>query len=176
MQLKDLKWIAGWNLSFFCSLCSSAFLPISSLVIQSLSRVWLCNPWSIARQASQSSTVSRNLLRFMSIESVMPSNHLILCCPLLLCLKSFPASGSFPMSQFFASGSQRIGASALASVLPVNIQGWFPLGLTGLISLQSKELSRVFSSTTIWKHQYPWLILYIVHVREQTMCLGFWCF
>ena len=69
-------------------------------------------------------------------------------------LQSFPASGSFPITQFVASGSQSIGASASASVLPMNIQGWFPLGLTGLISLQSKGLSRVFSSTTIWKHQF----------------------
>ena len=68
--------------------------------------------------------------------------------------ESFPASGSFPMSWFFTSGSQRIGASASASVLPMNIQDWFPLGWTGLISLQSKGLSRVFSSTTIWKHQF----------------------
>ena len=64
------------------------------------------------------------------------------------CLQAFPASGSFPMSQFFASGGQSIRASALASVLPVNIQDWFPLGLTGLISLQSKGLSRVFSNTS----------------------------
>ena len=68
-------------------------------------------------------------------------------------LQSFPASGSFQMSQFFTSGGQSIGASALASVLPMNIQDWFPLGLTGLISLLSKGLSRVFSSTTVWKHQ-----------------------
>ena len=68
-------------------------------------------------------------------------------------LKSFPASGSFPMSLLFASGGQSIRVSALASVLPMNIQGWFPLGLTGLISLQSKGLSRVFSSTTVWKHK-----------------------
>ena len=67
-------------------------------------------------------------------------------------LQSFPASGSFLMSQFFASGGQSIGASASASVLPMNIQDWFPLGLTGLISLLTKRLSRVFSSTTIWKH------------------------
>ena len=67
-------------------------------------------------------------------------------------LQSFPASGSFQMSQLFTSGGQSIGASASASVLPMNIQGWFPLGLTGLISLQFKGLSRVFSSTTIWKH------------------------
>ena len=69
------------------------------------------------------------------------------------CLQSFPASGSFPMNQFFSSGGQNFGASASASVLPMNTQDWFPLGLTGLISLQSKELSRVFSSTIVQKHQ-----------------------
>ena len=72
--------------------------------------------------------------------------------PFSSCLQSFPASGSFPMSRIFASGGQIIGASA--SVLPVNIQGWFPLGLTSLISLLSKGLSRVFSSTTVQKHQF----------------------
>ena len=69
-------------------------------------------------------------------------------------LQSFPASESFQMSQFFASGGQSIGASALASVLPMNIQGWFPLGWTGWISLQSKGFSRVFSNTTVQKHQF----------------------
>ena len=69
-------------------------------------------------------------------------------------LKSFPALGSLPMSQFFTSGGQSIGASASASVLPMNIQGWFPLGRTGWISLQSKGLSRVFSNTTAQKHQF----------------------
>ena len=69
-------------------------------------------------------------------------------------LQSFPASGSFPMSQFFTSGGQRIAVSASASVLPVNTQGWFPLGWTGWISLQSKGLSRVFCNTTIQKHQF----------------------
>ena len=69
-------------------------------------------------------------------------------------LQSFPASGSFPISQFFASGSQSIGVSASASLLPMNILGWFPLGLTGLISLQFKGLSRVFSNTTVQKHQF----------------------
>ena len=68
--------------------------------------------------------------------------------------QSFPASGSFPMSQFFASGGQSVGVSASASVLPGNIQNWFPLGLTGWISLQSKGLSRVFSNTTVKKHQF----------------------
>ena len=68
--------------------------------------------------------------------------------------QSFPASGSFPMSQFFASGGQTIGASASTSVLPMNVQDWFPLGWTGWISLQSKGLSRVFTSTTVQKHQF----------------------
>ena len=70
------------------------------------------------------------------------------------CLQSFPASGSFPISQFLASGGQSIGASSSASVFPMTIHSWFPLGWTSWISLQSKGLSRVFSSTTIWKHQF----------------------
>ena len=74
--------------------------------------------------------------------------------PFSSCLQSFPASGSVPMSQFFASGSQNIGVSASASVLPMNIQDWFPLGWTGWIFLQSKGLSRVFSNTTVQKHQF----------------------
>ena len=103
---------------------------------------------------SQSFTISWSLLKFMFIESMMLSNHLILYCPLLFCLQSFPASGSFPMSWLFTSGGQSIGTSASAPDLPVNIQGWFPLRLTDLISSQSKEFSRVFSSTTNWKHQF----------------------
>ena len=74
--------------------------------------------------------------------------------PFSSCLQSFPPSGSFLMSQFFASCSQRIGVSASASILPMNIQDWFPLGWTGWIFLQSKGLSRVFSNTTIWKYQF----------------------
>ena len=74
--------------------------------------------------------------------------------PFSSCLHSFPASGSFSMSQLFSSGGQSIGASASASVLPVNIQGWFPLGWTGWISLQSKDLSRVFSNTTVQTHRF----------------------
>ena len=84
----------------------------------------------------------------------MPSNHLILYYLLLLLLSMFPALGSFLMSQFFASGGQSIGASASASVLPMNIQDWFPLLLTGLISSQFKGLSRVFSNTIVQKHQF----------------------
>ena len=86
--------------------------------------------------------------------SVMPSNHLILCFPLLLLPSIFPSIRSFPMSQFFASGGQSIGVSASASVLPMNIQDWFPWGWTGWISLQSMGLSRVFPKTTVQKHQF----------------------
>ena len=98
-------------------------------------------------------TNSQGLLKLMYIESVMPSNHFILCHPLLPLLQSFPVSRSFPRSQFFTSGGQSIGASASASVLQMNIQGWFPLRLTSWISLLSKGLSRVFSNTTVQKHQ-----------------------
>ena len=84
----------------------------------------------------------------------MPSSHLILWHPLSSCPQSFPALGSFPMSQLFTSGGQSIGASASASVLPMITQDWPPLGWTGLISLQSKGLSRVFSNTTVQKHQF----------------------
>ena len=122
--------------------------------VQSLSHVRLfATPWTAAHQASLSTNNSQSLLKLMSIESVMPFNHLIFCCPLLL-PPSFPSSGSFPMSQFFASDGQTIGASASASVLPTNIKDWFPLRLTGLISLQSKGLSRVSSNTTVQKHQF----------------------
>ena len=92
------------------------------------------NSWSLSQWCHP--TISSSVIRF--------SSH----------LQSFPASVSFPMSQFFASGGQIIGASASASVLPMNIQYWFPLGLTGLTSLQSKGLSRVFSNTTVQKHQF----------------------
>ena len=111
-------------------------------------------PWTTARQASLSITNSWSLFKVMFIMSVMPSNHPILCCPFSSHLQSFPASGSFPMSRFFASGSQSIGFSASASVLPMNIQDWFPLGWTGWISLQSKGPSRVFSNTTVQKHKF----------------------
>ena len=123
------------------------------LLLSLLSRVrilTLCSPMD-SHQASLSSAVSWSLLKFMSTESVILSNNLT---NFSSCLQSFPASGSFEMSQFFTSSHQSIGASASASVLPMNIQDWFPLGLTGLISLQSKGLSSVFSSTSIQKYQF----------------------
>ena len=125
-----------------------------AVVVQPLSHVWLfATPWTAALQASLSYANSQNLLKLMSVEWVILSNHLILCCPLFLLPQSFLASGSFPMRWLFTSGGQSTGASALASALSMNIQGWFPLGLTGSISLQSKGLLRVFSSITVRKHQ-----------------------
>ena len=124
------------------------FIYLFVVLVQLLSCVWLlATPWTAARQAPLSSTISWSWLKFLSIELVMLSIHLILCHPLLL----FP-SGFFPMSRLFPSGGQSIRASATA--LPMNIQGWFPLELTGLISLHSKGLPRVFSSTPVWKHQF----------------------
>ena len=114
----------------------------------------LCDRVDCTRQASLSFTVSGGLLKLMSIMSMITSNHRILCPTLSSCLQSFPATGSLTMSWLFAPDSQSIGASASASVLPMNIQGWFPLGWTSLISLLSKGLSRLFSSTTVWKHQF----------------------
>ena len=122
-------------------------------VVESTSHVWpFETPWTVVCQAPLLFTNSHGLLKFMSIELGMLFNHLILCCPLLLFLQSFPASGFFPMSRLYASDGQSTGVSL--SVLPMNIQSWFPLRLTGLISLESKGLSRVFSNTTVQKHQF----------------------
>ena len=86
--------------------------------------------------------------------SSCPSSHLSSDALFSFCPQTFPASGTFPMSRLFASGDQNTGASASASVLPMSIQGWFPLRLTGLISLLSKGLSGAFSSITVWRHQF----------------------
>ena len=107
--------------------------------------------WTAKRQASLSITNSRSLLKLTSIELVM-SNHLILCRHLLLLPSIFLSIRVFSSESVFPSGVQSIGVTASASVLPVNIQDSFPLALTGLISLQSKGLSRVFSNTTVQKH------------------------
>ena len=133
--------------------------------VQSLSRIQLLvTPRIAARQASLS--ITNSFAQTHVHESVLSSNHLILCIPFSSCHLSFPASGYILRSQFFASGGQSIGASALASVLPVNIQEWFPLGLlTGLIFVQSKGLSSIFSSTTIWKHQFSACSLFYCPTR-----------
>ena len=129
-------------------------ISIFSIVVQSISHVRLfVTPWTTAPQASLPFTIFWRLLKLMCLESVMPSNHLILCRP-FSCLQSFPVSGSFPLSWLFASSGQSVGAWASTSVLLMNIQGWYTLGLTGLISWWSKELSEVFSITTVQKHQF----------------------
>ena len=114
----------------------------------------LCNPMKHSMPGLLSITNSRSSPKPISIELVMPSNYLILCCPLLLLPSIFPSIGSFQMNQLFASGGQSIGVSASTSILPINTQDWSPLGWTGWISLQSKGLSRVFSNTTVQKHQF----------------------
>ena len=111
----------------------ASWICVFIVVVQSLSHVQLfVPPWTAAHRASLSFTVSPSLLKFMSLESVMLSNHLIICHPLLLLPSIFPSMGSFPMSQLFASGGQSIGASTSASVFPMNIQKInptdFPLG------------------------------------------------
>ena len=137
-----------FNINMLCSCLPGA-------VVQSLGHVQVfAIPLTATHQAPLCSAVPQSLLRFMSIEWVILSNHLILCHPFSICLRSFPPSGSFSTSQFFTSGGPSIGASASASILPMNIQDLFLLGLTGWISLQSKGLSRVFSNTTVQKHQF----------------------
>ena len=127
--------------------------PFFSVVIQSLGRVWLSVTYGLqhARRpcpspSSGACTNSCPLSQWCHPTILSP------VIPFSFCLQSFLASGSFLMSQLFASGGQNIGASA--SVLPMNIQDLFPLGMTGLISLKSKELSGVFSNTTVQKHQF----------------------
>ena len=136
-----------------CYLCLSEVFFIYLciiVVVQSLSHVQLfATLWTAAHQASLSITSSWSSLKLMSVESMMPSNgH-----PFLLCLQSFPATGSFQMSQFFASGGQSTGVSA-SSVLPMNIQDWFPFRMDWLDLLAVQGTLRVFSSTTVQKHQF----------------------
>ena len=135
---------------------------------QLLSHVQLfATPWTAGHQDSLSFTISKSLLKLMSIESVMLSSHLIFCHPLLLLSSIFPSIGSFPRSWLFATGGQSIGASASASVLPMNTQCWFPLELTVLISLLLKGLKSLLqhnSKTSIlwcsalWSNIHIWLL------------------
>ena len=129
-------------------------LYIYSHSVHLLSRVQLfATPWTAAHQTSLSITNYGSLPKPMSLESAMPSNISSSVVP-FSCPQYFPAWGSFQMSQLFASGGQSIGVSASTSVLAMNTQDWSPLGWTGWISLQSKGLSRVFSNTTVQKHQF----------------------
>ena len=155
------------------SLASDSYLDASPLIVvaQSLSHVQLfATPWTAAYQASMSFTTFQSLLKLMSIKSMMPSNSLILCCPLLLLSSVFPSIRVFSNESVLCIRWLSIGASASGSVLPMNIQGWFSLGLTGWISLLSKRLSRVFSSITVWRHQFfgtqPFLSLALTSVYD----------
>ena len=123
--------------------------------VQLLSHVRLfVTPWTTACQASPVHHQLSELVQTHVHQAVMPSNHLILCVPLLLLPSIFPRIRVFSNESVLHIGGQSIGVSALASVLPMNIQGRFPLGWTGWISLQSKGLSRISSSTTVQKHQF----------------------
>ena len=152
LQLLVISKIIVDDLSYFFSNQIMDNIKFSS--VYSFSSVWLfATAWTAAHETSLSITNSQSLLKLMSIELVMPSNHLICDCPLLLMPSIFPRIRVIPMSQFFALGGQSIGFSASASVLPKNIQDWFPLELTDWISLQSKGLTRVFD-ITVHKHQF----------------------
>ena len=141
------------------------------VVVQLYNHVWpFSTPWTVALQAFLYFTIYQSLLKFISIESLMPSNHLILCRPLLFLPSIFPNISVFLNG--FASGSQSVGASASASVLPMNIQNWFPLGWTGWISLLSKGLSRVFSNTTIQKHKF--FSAQLLHSPTLTSIRDYW--
>ena len=136
-----------FQLAYNCFLRSFTFIVfrVQFSSVQSLGRVRLfVTPWIAAFQASLSLTNSRSSFKLMSIESVMPPSHLILCYPLLLLPQSLPALGSFPMSQLFTWGSQSTGVSALASFLPKNTQDWSPLEWTGWISTH-------FNKWSVWK-------------------------
>ena len=147
MRLVFLFWVT--------LLCMTIPRPTQFSLAQLISCVRLfVTPWITARQASLSITISQSSLKLMSIESVMPSSHLILCCPLLLLPPIPPSIRVFSNESTLCMRWPSIGVSALASVLPKNTQDWSPSGWTGWISLQSKGLSRVFSNTTVQKHQF----------------------
>ena len=133
----------------------STLLTTRVYQFSSLSRVRLfVTRWTAACQASLSITNSWSPPKLTSIESVMPSNHLILCHPLFLLPPIFPGIRVFSNESLFSLDGQSIRVSASTSVLPVNTQNWSPLEWTGWISLQSKGLSRIFSNTTVQKHQF----------------------
>ena len=146
--------------------CRTIHLWMTVVAVPTVSHVRLFGtPWAAAGQAFLSFIISQSLLKLMSTESVMPSNHFILCCPLHRLPSISPSIRLFssesalwirwPKLQLqLQSLELKLGAEASASVLPTNTQGLFPLGLTGLISSRSKGLSRVFSGTTVWKYQF----------------------
>ena len=131
-------------------------IKVSSVQISSVAQScpFFATPWTAAHQASLSITDSRSLLKLLSLSRRCHPTISSSVIPFSSSSQSFPQSGSFQMSQLFASGGQSIGVSESTSVLPMNTQGWSLLGWTGWISLQSKGLARVFSNTTVQKHQF----------------------
>ena len=141
--------MANWILS----LVVKRLLIILGQSVQSLSHIQLfATPWTVTCQACLSITISQSLLKLMPIESVIPSNHVIFCRPLLLLPSICPRVMVFSKESVLCIRWPKIVASASASILPMTIQDWFPLGWTGWISLLSKGLSRGFSNTTVQKH------------------------
>ena len=151
-----------WTLSLMSPALADMFFITSATweaqslnKIPSFSRVQLfATPWTVACQASLCITNSWSLLTLTSVRLVMPCKHLILCHPLLLLPSIFPSMRVFPNESVLCIRWPKTGVSASASVLPMNIHDWFPLEWTGLIALQPKGLSRVFSSTSVQKHQF----------------------
>ena len=135
-------------------LCKQAWFGWQD-VVQSFNHVWLFStPWTAACQVSLSFTISWSLLKLMSIKSVKPSNHLILCHPLLPLPSIFPSIRVFSNAPVLHIMWPKYWSFSFSISPSMNSQDWFPLGWTGWISLQSKGLSRVFLSTTVWKHQF----------------------
>ena len=142
-------------------------------LVQWLSRVRLfATPWIAARQASLSITNSQSSLRLTSIESVTPSSHLILCRPLLLLPPNPPSIRVFSNESVLQLGGQSTGVSVTVSILPMNIQDWFPLGWTGWISLQSKGLSGIFPNTTV--QNINSLVLSFLYSPTLSSIHGYW--
>ena len=166
-----------FEVSFVYSMRKCLFLCCSSL-----SRVWLFATHGLQHAWLLCPPLSLEVCSNSCLLSQWLSNHFTLCHPLLLCLQSFLAWGSFPVSWLFQSGCQSIGALAWSTVLPMNIQDWFPLGWTGWISLQSQGLSRVFLNTTIQKHQFfsaqpsLWFTSHIHTWLLETIALTIWTF
>ena len=138
--------------------CHTKYPPLlcpACVVVQSLSHVWLsATPWTAACQASLSIANSRSLLKPTSIELVMPSNHFILCHPLLLLPSTFPSIRVLSNESVLSIRWPKHWSFSFSTPLPMNILDWFSLELTGLMSLKSKRLSGVFSNTTVQKYQF----------------------
>ena len=157
----------------YSHLVSSRSIDLKASSVQSLNYVWrFVTPWTAAHQASLCITNSQSLLKLMSIESWCHPTIPFSAVPFSSCLQSFPASRSFPLSQFFASGGQSIGVLATASVLPMNIQDSFPLGLTDLISLQSKDSQE--SSPTPQFKSISSLVLSFLYSPNLTSIHDYW--